>query len=60
MKIRQHFSPQVSRDEEFGIPEPKMLAISNVLFPFTMLAVGVASAVAFALVEHLVKIIAGL
>ena len=51
------FSPKVSRNEEFGIPEPKMLGISNVLFPFTMLATGVLTAVASAFMEYIIRIV---
>ena len=45
--------PDTSRDEDFGIPEPISLEFKNVLFPFTLLLLGIVTASVSACVERL-------
>ena len=47
--------PDVSRNEEFGVAEPGALGINNVLFPFTVLATGIITAVASSFMEYIVR-----
>ena len=47
--------PDVSRNEEFGVPEPGALAFNNILFPFTVLATGMITSMAFSFIEHILK-----
>lgn len=47
--------PDVSRNEEFGVAEPGALGINNVLFPFTVLATGIVTAVASSFMEYIVR-----
>ena len=46
--------PDTSRNEEFGMAEPATLGFSNVLFPFTLLATGIVTALVFAMLENIV------
>ena len=45
--------PDTSRNEEFGMAEPAPLSFNNILFPFTLLATGIATAVVLACLEYI-------
>ena len=47
--------PEMSRNEEFEMAEPGGLAFNNVLFPFTILAIGIITAMVFSLLEFIIK-----
>ena len=46
--------PDTSRNDDFGMAEPATLGFSNVLFPFTLLATGIVTAMVFAMLEYAV------
>ena len=47
--------PEMSRNEEFEMAEPVGLAFNNVLFPFTILAIGTVTAFVLSWLEFIVK-----
>ena len=48
--------PDTSRNEEFGMAEPRALGFNNILFPFTLLATGMVTALASAWLEYKVQL----
>ena len=47
--------PDVARNEEFGVAEPEALGFNNILFPFTILATGMVTSLAFSWMEYIAK-----
>ena len=47
--------PDTSRNEEFGIAEAATLGFENLLFPFSLLAMGMTAAVVLAAFEAIAK-----
>ena len=46
--------PDTSRNEDFGMAEPKALGFNNILFPFTLLATGIVTALTSAWLEKMI------
>ena len=49
--------PDTSRNEDFGMIEPTALEFKNLLFPFTMLAAGMMTALASASIEYMIQFV---
>ena len=47
--------PEMSRNEEFEMAEPGGLAVNNILFPFTILAIGTVTAFVLSWLEFIIK-----
>ena len=47
--------PDISRHEEFGMAEPGALGFNNVLFPFSLLGMGVSIAFIIAMLEYVIR-----
>ena len=49
--------PDTSGNEEFGMAEPRALGFNNLLFPFTLLAAGIVTALASAWLEYMIQFV---